>query len=146
MIAGSFGDQVKDTMGIENLISILTTSGLELAGALQAHLNEYDITMKEHFCVEKIEKGKIKTIHFSSGEKISSKTIIVATGAKWRDLGVPGEKENIGKGIAYCPHFDEPFYKGKDVVVIDDGNSGIEAAYDLAILLNRWWCLNSCQN
>ncbi|MDH3343203.1 MAG: alkyl hydroperoxide reductase subunit F, partial [Gammaproteobacteria bacterium] len=132
MIADRFGGQVKDTMGIENLISVPKTTGPELAGALQAHLNDYEITKREHFRVEKIEKGEIKTVHLSSGEKIQTKTVIVATGAKWRELGVPGEKENIGKGVAYCPHCDGPFYKGKDVAVIGGGNSGIEAALDLA--------------
>ena len=132
MVADRFGGQVKDTMGIENLISIPTTTGPELVGALQSHLDEYEITMKEHFRVEKVDKGEIKTIHLSSGEKIRSRTLIVATGAKWRELGVPGEKENIGNGVAYCPHCDGPFYKGKDVAVIGGGNSGIEAALDLA--------------
>jgi len=132
MIADRFGGQVKDTMGIENLISVTRTTGPELAGALQAHMNEYDITMKEHFKVEKVEKGDIKKVHLSSGEIIETRTLIVATGAKWRELGVPGEKENIGNGVAYCPHCDGPFYKGKDVAVIGGGNSGIEAALDLA--------------
>lgn len=132
MIADRFGGQVKDTMGIENLISVPKTTGPELAGALQSHLDEYDITMKEHFRVEKVEKGEIKTIHLSSGEKIKTRTMIIATGAKWRELGVPGEKENIGNGVAYCPHCDGPFFKGKDVAVIGGGNSGIEAALDLA--------------
>jgi len=132
MIADRFGGQVKDTMAIENLISVTKTTGPELAGALQAHLNEYDITMKEHFRVEKVEKGEIKTVHLSSGEKIKTSTLIVATGAKWKELGVPGEKENIGNGVAYCPHCDGPFFKGKDVAVIGGGNSGVEAALDLA--------------
>ena len=132
MIADRFGGQVKDTMGIENLISVTKTTGPELSGALQAHMNEYDITMKEHFRVEKVEKGDIKTIHLSSGEQIKTRTLIVATGAKWRELGVPGEKENIGNGVAYCPHCDGPFFKGKDVAVIGGGNSGVEAALDLA--------------
>ena len=132
MIADRFGGQVKDTMGIENLISVTKTTGPELVGSLQAHINEYDITMKEHFRVEKVEKGDIKKIHLSSGEIINSRTLIVATGAKWRELGVPGEKENIGNGVAYCPHCDGPFFKGKDVAVIGGGNSGVEAALDLA--------------
>jgi len=132
MIADRIGGQVKDTMGIENLISVSKTTGPELSGALQAHMNEYDITLREHFRVEKVEKGDVKTIHLSSGEKIKSRTLIIATGAKWRELGVPGEKENIGNGVAYCPHCDGPFFKGKDVAVIGGGNSGIEAALDLA--------------
>ncbi len=132
MIADRFGGQVKDTMGIENLISVTKTTGPELAGALQEHMDEYDITTKEHFYVEKVEKGDVKTIHLSSGEKIKTRALIVATGAKWRELGVPGEKENIGNGVAYCPHCDGPFFKGKDVAVIGGGNSGVEAALDLA--------------
>ena len=132
MIADRFGGQVKDTMGIENLISVIKTNGPELANALQSHMNEYDITTKEHFRVEKVENGDVKTVHLSSGEKIKTRTLIVATGAKWRELGVPGEKENIGNGVAYCPHCDGPFFKGKDVAVIGGGNSGIEAALDLA--------------
>ncbi|MFK5986275.1 MAG: alkyl hydroperoxide reductase subunit F [Pseudomonadota bacterium] len=132
MIADRLGGQVKDTMGIENLISIPSTTGPELAAGLQAHLNEYDITKKEHFRVEKVDKGKIKAVYLSSGEQIKTKTLIIATGAKWRELGVPGEKENIGNGVAYCPHCDGPFFKGKDIAVIGGGNSGIEAALDLA--------------
>ena len=132
LIADRIGGQVKDTMDIENLISVPKTTGPELAGALQAHMADYDITIKEHLKVSKVEQGDIKTITLSSGETIYSKTLIVATGAKWRELGVPGEKENIGNGVAYCPHCDGPFFKGKDVAVIGGGNSGIEAALDLA--------------
>lgn len=132
LIADQIGGQVKDTMGIENLISVSKTTGPELSSALQSHLNEYDVTVKEHLRVSEIEQGDIKTLHLSSGEVISSKTIVVATGAKWRELGVPGEKENIGNGVAYCPHCDGPFFKDKDVAVIGGGNSGIEAALDLA--------------
>ena len=96
------------------------------------HLNDYEVTLKEHLRVERIEPGHIKTLTLSSGEQIQSKSVIIATGAKWRELGVPGEKENIGNGVAYCPHCDGPFFKGKDVAVIGGGNSGIEAALDLS--------------
>ncbi|GAA5216314.1 alkyl hydroperoxide reductase subunit F [Corallincola platygyrae] len=132
LIADRIGGQVKDTMDIENLISVKKTTGPELSGALQAHMNEYDVTLKEHLKVANVEKGDIKRVTLSSGEVISTKTLIIATGAKWRELGVPGEKENIGNGVAYCPHCDGPFFKGKDVAVIGGGNSGIEAALDLA--------------
>ena len=132
LIADRIGGQVKDTMGIENLISVPKTTGPELTGALQAHLNEYEITIKEHLRVDEVKQGDIKSLTLSSGEVIDSKTVIIATGAKWRELGVPGEKENIGNGVAYCPHCDGPFFKGKDVAVIGGGNSGIEAALDLA--------------
>lgn len=132
LIADRIGGQVKDTMGIENLISVPKTTGPELTGALQSHLNDYEITLKEHLRVSYIEKGHIKKVTLSSGESIETKSLIIATGAKWRELGVPGEKENIGNGVAYCPHCDGPFFKGKDVAVIGGGNSGIEAALDLA--------------
>jgi len=132
VIAERLGGQVKDTMGIENLISVPSTTGPELTGAMQAHMNEYDITIKEHLRVSKIDQGDTKVVHLSSGEEIETKTVIIATGARWRELGVPGEKENIGNGVAYCPHCDGPFFKGKDVAVIGGGNSGIEAALDLA--------------
>ena len=132
VIADRFGGQVKDTMGIENLISVTKTTGPELVGNMMAHLNDYDVMLKEHVRVESIEKGNIKTLTLSSGEIIETKTLIVATGARWRELGVPGEKENVGNGVAYCPHCDGPFFKGKDVAVVGGGNSGIEAALDLA--------------
>lgn len=132
LIADRIGGQVKDTMDIENLISVSKTTGPELTGALQAHMNDYDITIKEHLKVNNVEQGEIKSLTLSTGEVIDTKTLIVATGAKWRELGVPGEKENIGNGVAYCPHCDGPFFKGKDVAVIGGGNSGIEAALDLA--------------
>lgn len=132
VIADRFGGQVKDTMGIENLISVPSTTGPQLTGSLMTHLNEYEVTLKEHIRVEKIEKGDVKTLHLSSGETLQTRTLIVATGANWRKLNVPGEDENIGNGVAYCPHCDGPFYKGKDVAVIGGGNSGVEAALDLS--------------
>ena len=132
LVADRFGGQVKDTMGIENLISVSKTTGPELVNNLLEHMNDYDITLKEHVRVDNIEKGNIKTITLSSGEQITSRSVIVATGARWRELGVPGERENVGNGVAYCPHCDGPFFKGKDVAVIGGGNSGIEAALDLA--------------
>ncbi len=132
IVADRVGGQVKDTMGIENLISVPSTTGPELAGALMQHLNEYEVTLKEHLRVVDIEKGDIHSLTLSSGERIDTRTLIVASGARWRELGIPGEKENIGNGVAYCPHCDGPFFKGKDVAVIGGGNSGIEAALDLA--------------
>ncbi len=132
IVADRIGGQVKDTMGIENLVSVPYTTGPELSGKLMEHLREYEITLREHLKVASIEKGDIKRLTLSSGERIDTRTVIVATGARWRELGVPGEKENIGNGVAYCPHCDGPFFKGKDVAVIGGGNSGIEAALDLA--------------
>ena len=142
MIADRIGGQVKDTVGIENLISVPKTTGTELTSNMQAHLSDYDITIKEFLRVDKIDKdypesNLPKKLHLSSGEVIESKTVIIATGAKWRELGIPGEKENIGSGVAYCPHCDGPFFKGKDVAVVGGGNSGIEAALDLAGMVNH---------
>ena len=99
--------------------------------------DDYNINVKEHFKVVGIKKGIIKTVELSSGEKIDTKTIIIATGARWRELNVPGEKENLGNGVAYCPHCDGPFFKDKDVAVVGGGNSGIEAALDLAGIVKK---------
>ncbi|MCP4954034.1 MAG: FAD-dependent oxidoreductase, partial [Photobacterium aquimaris] len=142
MVADRIGGQVKDTVGIENLISVPKTTGTELTANMQAHLADYNITIKEHLRVEQIEQAvshgkKFKKLQLSSGEVIDSKTVIVATGAKWRELGVPGEKEHIGAGVAYCPHCDGPFFKGKAVAVVGGGNSGIEAALDLASMVDH---------
>ncbi len=132
IIAERLGGQVKDTIGIENLISVPKTTGAELTGNLAEHLKLHDVTLKEQVRVSSIENGKTKKVTLSTGEVIKTRTLIIATGAKWRELGIPGEKENIGNGVAYCPHCDGPFFKGKDVAVIGGGNSGIEAALDLA--------------
>ena len=132
LIAEIMGGQVKDTMGIENLTSVPSTTGPELTGAMYRHLNDYDVSLKEHQRVLEITKDEIKNIKLSSGENIKSKAIIIATGANWRELNIPGEKENLGNGVAYCPHCDGPFFKNKDVCVVGGGNSGIEAALDLS--------------
>lgn len=132
IVADRFGGQVQDTMGIENLIGTSKTTGPELSANMVQHLDDYTVTKREHLRVDRIEKGATKKVVLSSGEVIESKTVIVATGANWRELGVPGERENVGQGVAYCPHCDGPFFKGKDVAVIGGGNSGIEAALDLA--------------
>lgn len=132
VVAERFGGQVKDTMGIENLVSVPETTGPEVVKGMLEHIKDYEITVKEHLRVDNIEQGDVKTLTLSSGEKIRARSVIIATGANWRELGIPGEKENIGNGVAYCPHCDGPFFKGKDVAVVGGGNSGIEAALDLA--------------
>ena len=123
---------MQDTKGIENFISLPYTEGPELSAALFKHMSEYDIDILEHRRVNGIKNDFIKTLSLDSGETISSKSIIVATGAKWRELGIDGEKEYLGRGVAFCPHCDGPYYKGKDISVIGGGNSGVEAAIDLA--------------
>ena len=137
LVSENIGGQVKETLGIENMISVSETTGKKLTGDMHTHLNDYNINVKEHFKVVGIKKGIIKTVELSSGEKIDTKTIIIATGARWRELNVPGEKENLGNGVAYCPHCDGPFFKNKDVAVVGGGNSGIEAALDLAGIVKK---------
>ncbi len=132
LIADTIGGQLTDTQGIENLIGVSKTTGPELTGALVTHMNDYDINIRQDLRVNSIDNDEIKALNLSTGETVYSKTVIIATGARWRELGVPGEKENVGNGVAYCPHCDGPFFKGKDVAVIGGGNSGIEAALDLA--------------
>ena len=137
LVSENIGGQVKETLGIENMISVSETTGKKLTGDMHTHLNDYNINVKEHFKVVGIKKGIIKTVELSSGEKIDTKTVIIATGARWRELNVPGEKENLGNGVAYCPHCDGPFFKDKDVAVVGGGNSGIEAALDLAGIVKK---------
>lgn len=137
IIADRIGGQVKDTMDIENLVSVPKTTGPKLSANLDTHLSEYAITKRENLSVKSVvsasQRGeKTHEITLNIGETITTKTVIIATGAKWRQLGIPGEVENIGNGVAYCPHCDGPFFKGKDVAVIGGGNSGVEAALDLS--------------
>ena len=134
MVADRIGGQVKDTQDIENLISVPLTTGTELSANFEKHLREYDITLKEHVSVKEISETEDENyrIHLNTGETFETRSIFLATGAQWRKLGVPGEEENIGKGVAFCAHCDGPFFKGKDIAVVGGGNSGIEAALDLA--------------
>ena len=133
VIAESAGGQVKETVGIENLISIPKTTGEELASNLKQHMREYAIDLMEYRRVERVEiEGKMKIVYVAGGERFSAPALIIATGAGWRKLNIPGESEYIGRGVAFCPHCDGPFYKGKHVAVVGGGNSGIEAAIDLA--------------
>lgn len=133
ILAERIGGQVQDTKGIENLISVPYTEGPQLAAQLSQHIGEYDIKLLEHRRVKKvINEGKVKKLELESGEFLVTKSLIVATGAKWRELNVPGEKEYLGRGVAFCPHCDGPMFKNKDIAVIGGGNSGVEAAIDLA--------------
>jgi alkyl hydroperoxide reductase subunit F len=132
LVAERFGGQLQETKGIENMISVPYTEGVKLAAQLSQHVASYPVKVLEHRRVHKITGEKLKRIELESGETIDAKTIIVATGAKWRELGIPGEKEHIGQGVAFCAHCDGPFYKGKKVAVVGGGNSGVEAAIDLA--------------
>ena len=133
MIAERIGGQVKETVGIENLISVPYTTGNQLADNLRTHLTHYPIELFENRRIESTElKGKEKQIIVKGGETFTAPAVIIATGAGWRRLNVEGEAEYIGRGVAFCPHCDGPFYAGKEVAVVGGGNSGIEAAIDLA--------------
>jgi alkyl hydroperoxide reductase subunit F len=138
VVADRVGGQVKETVGIENLISVSQTTGQQLALDLMSHMNDYPIDILEHRRVDKVEVvGKDKILTTSTGDKLIAPAVIVATGASWRKLNVPGESEYIGRGVAFCPHCDGPFYKGKHVAVVGGGNSGIEAAIDLAGICSK---------
>ncbi|RKF21658.1 alkyl hydroperoxide reductase subunit F [Altericroceibacterium spongiae] len=134
--AERFGGQVLDTMAIENLISVPYTEGPKLATALETHVSEYDIDVINLQKAEKLipaaQTGGYHEIVFENGGTLKARSLVLTTGARWRQLGVPGESEYANKGVAYCPHCDGPLYKGKRVAVIGGGNSGVEAAIDLA--------------
>lgn len=136
IVAERFGGQVMDTLGIENFISVKATEGPKLVKALEEHVLDYEVDVMNHQRAKKIHTPKNKEEKFmlelENGAKLKSKTLILSTGARWRELGVPGETEFKGKGVAYCPHCDGPLFKGKHVAVIGGGNSGVEAAIDLA--------------
>lgn len=138
VVADRIGGQVKETVGIENFISVSQTTGQQLALDLMSHMTDYPIDILEHRRVEKVElEGHNKILTTSAGDKLIAPAVIVATGASWRKLNVPGEAEYIGRGVAFCPHCDGPFYKGKHVAVVGGGNSGIEAAIDLAGICSK---------
>lgn len=138
ILAERIGGQVKETIGIENLISVPKTTGEQLSNNLKVHLQDYPVDILEHRKVEKVEvaDGK-KVLYITGGERIITPALIIATGASWRKLNVSGESEYIGKGVAFCPHCDGPFYKDKHVAVVGGGNSGIEAAIDLAGICSK---------
>ncbi|PWU14125.1 MAG: alkyl hydroperoxide reductase subunit F [Bdellovibrio sp.] len=132
LLAERIGGQVQDTKGIENLISVVYTEGPQLAEDLYKHLASYPVTVFDRRRVKTLSRDR--KILLEGGESLSAQSVIIASGAKWRELGVPGEKEYIGRGVAYCPHCDGPFYKGKKIIVVGGGNSGVEAAIDLAAI------------
>ncbi|MDD3445156.1 MAG: alkyl hydroperoxide reductase subunit F, partial [Zavarzinia sp.] len=132
VVAERFGGQVLDTMSIENFISIKETEGPRLAAGLEEHVKSYDVDIMNLQRAKKLTPGEMIEVELESGATLRSKSVILATGARWREMGVPGEAEYRTKGVAYCPHCDGPLFKGKRVAVIGGGNSGIEAAIDLA--------------
>ena len=134
--AERFGGQVLDTMAIENFISVNETEGPKLARALENHVREYDVDImnlqRAAQLIPAEKAGGLHEIKLENGASLKAKTLILATGARWREMNVPGEQEYRGRGVAYCPHCDGPLFKGKRVAVIGGGNSGVEAAIDLA--------------
>ncbi len=135
VVSERFGGQVLDTMGIENFISISHTEGPKLASALEAHVKEYGVDIMNAQKAAKLvpaDASGLITVELESGATLKSKSVILSTGARWRTMNVPGEEEYRNKGVTFCPHCDGPLFKGKRIAVIGGGNSGIEAAIDLA--------------
>lgn len=136
LVAERLGGQTLDTLGIENFISVLETEGPKFAAALEAHARVYDVDIMGGQRVEALmpaaNPGGITTVRLANGAELRARTVLLSTGARWRKVGVPGEVEYANKGVAYCPHCDGPLFKGKQVAVIGGGNSGVEAAIDLA--------------
>lgn len=138
--AERFGGQVLDTMAIENFISVQETEGPKLATALEEHVKQYDVDIMNLQRADKLipgKNGELHEIRFASGASLKAKSVILATGARWREMNVPGEQQYRNKGVAYCPHCDGPLFKGKRVAVIGGGNSGVEAAIDLAGIVSH---------
>ncbi len=132
IVAERFGGQVRETLGIENLISVGYTEGPRLAEVLEQHVSNYDVDIMSAQRARRLERKELIEVELENGAVLKSKAVILSTGARWRNVGIPGEEEFKNKGVAYCPHCDGPLYKGKHVAVIGGGNSGIEAAIDLA--------------
>lgn len=135
VVAERFGGQVLDTMGIENFISVKETEGPKLAAALESHVRTYEVDIMNAQRAEALlpagDDGLL-TVQLAGGGSVKSRSVVLATGARWREMNVPGEREYRGRGVAYCPHCDGPLFKGRRVAVIGGGNSGVEAAIDLA--------------
>ena len=132
IVAERFGGQVNDTLGIENFISVNYIEGPQLVAKLEEQVKEYGVDVMKLQRAVRLEKNDLIEVELENGAVLKSKTVILSTGARWRNMGVPGEAEFKNKGVAYCPHCDGPLFAGKDVAVVGGGNSGIEAAIDLA--------------
>jgi alkyl hydroperoxide reductase subunit F len=132
VVAERFGGQVLDTLAIENFVSVQETEGPKFATALEQHVKSYEVDVMDVQRAEALVPGKINEVRLASGAVLKAKTIVLATGARWREINVPGEREYRNHGVAYCPHCDGPLFKGKRVAVVGGGNSGVEAAIDLA--------------
>ena len=137
VVAERFGGQVLDTMAIENFISVQETEGPKLAAQLEQHVRQYDVDIMNLQKAQKLVAGDLIEVQLENGATLRAKTVVLSTGARWRQMNVPGENEYRNKGVAYCPHCDGPLFKGKRVAVIGGGNSGVEAAIDLAGIVSH---------
>ncbi len=137
LLAERFGGQVMDTLAIENFISVKETDGPKLVMGLEEHVKDYDVDIMNLQRATQLKTGDLVEVTLENGAVLRSKSVIIATGARWREMNVPGEREYRGKGVAYCPHCDGPLFKGKRVGVIGGGNSGVEAAIDLAGIVSH---------
>jgi len=150
LVADRLGGQLNDTMAIENFISLPLTDGPKLSSALEHHLKTYDIDLITMQRVKKLrptDKGEgLVQIDLESGAQLEARSLVISTGARWRQMGIPGEERYRNKGVAYCPHCDGPLYKGKRVAVVGGGNSGVEAAIDLAGLASQVTLLEFAPN
>jgi alkyl hydroperoxide reductase subunit F len=132
VVSERFGGQVLDTLAIENFVSVQETEGPKFAAALEQHVRSYEVDIMNVQQAAELKPGKLIEIKLKGGGSLKSKSVILATGARWRQINVPGEDEYRNHGVAYCPHCDGPLFKGKRVAVVGGGNSGVEAAIDLA--------------
>ncbi len=140
IVAERFGGQVLDTMAIENFVSVQETEGPKMAAALEAHVRQYDVDLINLQRAESLVPAGLDglvEVKLANGASLRGKTVVLSTGARWRQMNVPGEDEYRNKGVAYCPHCDGPLFKGKRVAVVGGGNSGVEAAIDLAGLVKH---------
>jgi NADH-dependent peroxiredoxin subunit F len=135
--AERLGGQLMDTVGIENFISVKETQGHKLASGFEQHVTTYDVDVMSLQRAEALVPGDLIEVKLAGGSSLKARSVIIATGARWREINVPGEREYRNRGVAYCPHCDGPLFKGKRVAVIGGGNSGVEAAIDLAGLVSH---------
>jgi alkyl hydroperoxide reductase subunit F len=139
--AERLGGQLLDTVGIENFISVKETEGHKLATGLEQHVTTYDVDVMSLQRAEALLPGDLIEVRLAGGAMLKARSVVIATGARWREVNVPGEREYRNRGVAYCPHCDGPLFKGKPVAVIGGGNSGVEAAIDLAGLVSHVWLI-----
>jgi alkyl hydroperoxide reductase subunit F len=139
--AERIGGQLLDTVGIENFISVKETQGHQLASGLEQHVTAYDVDVMNLQRAEALIPGDLIEVKLIGGGALKARSVIIATGARWREIDVPGEREYRNRGVAYCPHCDGPLFKGKRVAVVGGGNSGVEAAIDLAGLASHVWLI-----